>query len=121
MRSFYGGSNGMSDQKSSHRIVYLDRQTIKRGIEDGSIVLVDIREPYEFTSGHIPGSLSLPLSQFDPGALPAEPRLRTVFVCAAGVRSEKLLLSLQEAGFEFAEHYRGGIKDWVAAGESLEY
>lgn len=111
----------MIDQDSSHEIVDLDRATVKAGLADGSLLLVDIREPYEFNAGHIPGSLSLPLSQFDPSALPAEPRSRTVFVCAAGVRSEKLLLALQEAGYEFREHYRGGLKDWASAGEMLEY
>lgn len=102
-------------------IVDLDREAVKVGLANGSILLVDIREPYEFTAGHIPGSLSLPLSQFDPSALPQEPKVRTVFVCAAGVRSEKLLIALQEGGFPFREHYRGGFKDWLAAGEDIEY
>lgn len=103
------------------KVIDLDLETVKRGMADGSILLVDIREPYEFTAGHIPGSLSLPLSQFDPAALPQERKVRTVFTCAAGVRSEKLLIALQESGFEFYEHYRGGFKEWQAAGEPIEY
>ena len=51
-------------------VIDLDRETVKRGLADGSLVLVDVREPHEFAAGHIPGSVSLPLSMFDPAQLP---------------------------------------------------
>ncbi|MGC2126782.1 MAG: rhodanese-like domain-containing protein, partial [Methylovirgula sp.] len=41
---------------------------LKEGLSDGSIVLVDVREPYEFAAGHIPGSELNPLQSFDPEA-----------------------------------------------------
>ena len=52
-------------------VVDLDREAVKRGLADGSILLVDVREPHEFAAGHIPGSVSMPLSTFDPDAIPA--------------------------------------------------
>lgn len=111
----------MQELKAHHTIIDLDLETVKQGIEQGSILLIDIREPYEFTAGHIPGSVSLPLSQFDLEALPKAPKSRSVFVCAAGVRSEKLLIALQEAGLDYQEHYRGGFKEWQLKGETIEY
>ena len=73
-------------------VVDLDRETVKRGLADGSLVLVDVREPHEFAAGHIPGSVSHPLSAFDPTALPlAEEGQRIVFSCAAGVRSVRAI------------------------------
>jgi rhodanese-related sulfurtransferase len=98
-------------------IVDLDRETIKRGLADGSIVLVDVREPHEFDAGHIPGSVSLPLSVFDPGLLPEG---RVVFTCAAGIRSARAAEFAQAFGRDIREHYRGGFKDWIAAGEPVE-
>lgn len=50
----------MPDQPAT--VIDLDRETIKRGLADGSVVLVDVREPHEFAAGHIPGAVSLPLS-----------------------------------------------------------
>jgi rhodanese-related sulfurtransferase len=97
----------------------LDRETVKRGLADGSIVVVDVREPQEFAAGHIPGSVSLPLSAFDPGAIPNEPGKRVVFSCAAGVRSARILEFLQSMGLEHREHYKGGFKDWAQAGEEI--
>ena len=36
-----------------------------------------MREPHEYAAGRIPGSLSRPLSQFDPADLPEEVRAQT--------------------------------------------
>lgn len=88
------------------------------GLEDGSIALVDVREPHEFASGHIPGSVSLPLSAFDPADLPQAGRI--VFTCAAGVRSRRAIELSREAGHSVDEHYPAGFKGWAAAGEPVE-
>ncbi len=52
------------------QIVDLDLETIREGLADGSILLIDVREPHEFQMGHIPDSVSLPLSTFDPSEIP---------------------------------------------------
>jgi rhodanese-related sulfurtransferase len=118
-----GGGRGSSKEtmmNGSGEVVDLDREEIKRALADGSILLVDVREPHEFAMGHIPGSISHPLSTFDPGELPAEPGRRIVFSCAAGVRSVRAIELAQDAGLPVTEHYRGGFKDWALAGESVE-
>ncbi|AWM89053.1 sulfurtransferase [Microvirga sp. 17 mud 1-3] len=99
-------------------VVDLNRDDIKKGLSDGSILLVDVREPQEFTAGHIPGAVSHPLSTFDPDALPADRRI--VFSCAAGVRSLRAIEFAQAAGRDLREHYKGGFKDWINAGEPIE-
>jgi rhodanese-related sulfurtransferase len=101
-------------------VVDLDRDDVKRGLADGSILVVDVREPHEFAAGHIPGSVSRPLSTFDPGELPAEANRRVVFSCNSGVRSVRAIELAQAAGLDIDEHYRGGFKDWAAAGEPVE-
>jgi rhodanese-related sulfurtransferase len=101
-------------------IADLDREEIKSGLASGSIVLVDVREPHEFEAGHIPGSLSLPLSSFDPEALPVADGKRVVLSCAAGVRSRQAALFSQANGVPVDAHYAGGFKDWLMAGEPIE-
>ena len=100
------------------QIIDLDREAVKQGLSDGSILLVDVREPHEFAAGHIPGAVSNPLSTFDPSALPEGRRI--VFSCAAGVRSVRAMEFAQAAGRDIREHYKGGFKDWAAAGEPVE-
>jgi rhodanese-related sulfurtransferase len=102
------------------RIVDLDLDEVRRGLADGSMLLVDVREPHEFAAGRIPGSVNHPLSAFDPGALPAGEGKRVVFSCAAGVRSLRAIELAQAAGLDLREHYRGGFKEWSGAGEPVE-
>lgn len=98
--------------------VDLDREDVKRGLADGSIHLIDVREPHEFAAGHIPGAISHPLSTFDPASLPTDRRI--VFSCAAGVRSLRAIEFAQAVGRDVREHYKGGFKDWAASGEPIE-
>jgi rhodanese-related sulfurtransferase len=101
-------------------IVVLDRDAVKRGLADGSLLLVDVREPHEWDAGHIPGSVLMPLSQFDPGALPAGDGRRVVFSCAAGARTLKAIAISQGEGYDFNYHYAGSFRDWATAGEPVE-
>jgi rhodanese-related sulfurtransferase len=98
----------------------LDRETVKSGLADGSLLIVDVREPHEFAAGHIPGSVSMPLSAFNPGDLPMEAGKRVVLSCAAGMRSLQAAMLALQAGVRVDAHYRGGFKDWLFAGEKVE-
>jgi rhodanese-related sulfurtransferase len=94
---------------------------LKQGMEDGSIVLVDVREPNEWAAGHIPGALFNPLSAFDPLALPQEPGKRVVLHCRSGRRSVTALGLAQEAGRDDVRaHFGGGMLEWVGSGEEVE-
>ena len=97
----------------------LDIDAIQAGLADGSILVVDVREPHEFAAGHIPGSVSLPLSQFNPADIPDAGGKRIVFSCAAGVRSLRALEFAQSAGLDVDSHYIGGFKDWLMQGGEI--
>jgi len=103
---------------SKPNLVDLDRDAIKRGLSDGSMLIVDVREPHEFAEGHIPGAVSYPLSAFEPGSIPTGKRV--VLSCRSGVRSVRAAELAQAAGVDLREHYKGGFKDWAEAGEPIE-
>ncbi len=92
---------------------------VKAGLADGSIVLVDVREAYEFEAGHIPGALFNPLSMFDASALPRDGR-RIVLSCRSGKRSLNAADIAHAWGVPVDAHYAGGMLDWVANGEPVE-
>jgi rhodanese-related sulfurtransferase len=97
----------------------LDRETIKKGLSDGSILLIDVREKNEFDAGHIPGSVSMPLSTFDPASIPLNTGKRIVFSCNSGRRTLQALHQTQRAGITLRDHYKGSFQDWLAAGEPI--
>ncbi|MCJ2035205.1 rhodanese-like domain-containing protein [Methylobacterium sp. J-068] len=105
------------------KVVDLDRDAIKAGLADRSMLVIDVREPHEFAQGHIPGAVTHPLSTFDTGAiaeLVARDGRRPVFSCMSGVRSVHALAAAQNAGLPIEEHYAGGFKDWASSGEPVD-
>jgi len=95
---------------------------LKQGLADGSIILVDVREPNEWDAGHIPGATLHPLSAFDPNALPrAGEGQRVVLHCRSGRRTLSALEAAQEAGrSDITAHFGGGMLAWAGAGETVE-
>ncbi|WP_425359594.1 rhodanese-like domain-containing protein [Enterovirga rhinocerotis] len=89
------------------------------GIEDGTMIVVDVREPRELAAGMIPGSVAMPLSEFDPAGLPVDDGRRIVFVCAGGVRSRIAIEAARQAGIDVREHLAPGFKGWVAQGGAV--
>lgn len=100
--------------------VNVTRDEVKAGIAAGTLVLVDVREPHEFVQGHIPGAISMPLSQFEPEQLARLDLDKVIFSCAAGVRSMHAIMLAQAAGLDLSRHYRGGFGDWMMSGEPVE-
>jgi len=95
-------------------------QDVARGMTEGTILLVDVREPNETDLERIPGSVLLPLSAFDLSELP-DPHGRTVvFSCRSGNRSVTASRLAQAAGLGYDAHLAGGIKAWKEAGLPTE-
>jgi rhodanese-related sulfurtransferase len=101
-------------------VIDLDTDAVKAGLNNGTILLIDVREIHEFAGGHIPGSVSMPLSSFDPASIPQVSGKHVVFSCAAGVRSRRALEFAQAAGLDLAEHYIGGFKGWLMEGGPVD-
>ena len=48
----------------SSSVPAIEHEDMQKAVESGECHIVDVREPNEFEAGHIPGSLLVPLSQF---------------------------------------------------------
>lgn len=93
----------------------VDASTVRAWLESGEATLVDVREIDEHLNEHIDGAIHMPLSAFDPGALPAGAG-RVVLHCRSGDRSRRAGLRLLAAGHPEARHLAGGIMAWKDAG-----
>lgn len=82
----------------------------------GEILLIDVREPAEFSAERITGAVSFPLSSFDPAKLPDAAGRLVVFQCGVGKRSMMALTLAQQAGLPLDTHLAGGLQAWKAAG-----
>ncbi|MGA9659955.1 MAG: rhodanese-like domain-containing protein [Asticcacaulis sp.] len=93
---------------------------VNKALRANEILLVDVRETYEFEAEHIAGSYNLPLSGFDPAALPSGDGKYIVLSCAGGVRSVRAALLCQAAGINIHHHLATGLHGWVASGLPTE-
>ena len=91
----------MPDQTPSVRD--LTPQEVARGLQEGRMVLVDVREPNETALERFPGAVLVPLSAFDPAAIP-EP---------AGTRSGVRLPLRPPLGDRFAGGAGAGLCLWL--------
>src|SRR5580700_15914 len=81
----------------------------------GKARLIDVREPWEFETARIEGSVLMPMGDV-PGRAHQEldPDERLVVICHLGMRSMTVTAWLRNQGFEEAQSLRGGIDAWSA-------
>jgi len=84
----------------------------------GGTTIVDVREPGEFTAGHVPGAVLIPMGQL-PGRMGELHRGAPVYVvCASGNRSATMTGFLRSAGFD-AYSVAGGTSGWARSGRPV--
>ena len=108
----------MSEQPPTVRD--LTPEEVASGLKEGRMVLVDVREPNETAAERFPDAVLVPLSEFDPAAIPDPAGREVVFACRSGRRSVTASLAAQEQGFAYGSHLAGGILAWKAAGLPTE-
>ena len=83
-------------------------------------ILVDVREPEEWATGHVPNARHIPLRDL-PARLETLPRSTPLYlICRSGARSHRAAAYLKQAGFERPINVRGGMLAWERAGLPVE-
>ena len=94
----------------------LQPDEVAKGVQEGHMLLVDVREPNEIEVEAFPDAVVVPLSNFDPAAIPDPQGKQVVFACRSGNRSVTASLAAQAAGLPYNAHMAGGIKLWKELG-----
>ena len=102
---------------ADHKVHDLMPEEVSKGIAEGRYLLVDVREPNEVAVEAYPTCVVVPLSTFDPNAIPDPQGKQVVFACRSGKRSVTASLAAQAAGLPYDKHLAGGIIGWKAAGQ----
>jgi rhodanese-related sulfurtransferase len=85
-------------------------------------VVVDVSETEEFAAGHVVGSKNVPVSQVEQRLTDAvkNKTVPLILVCANGARSQRVLGTAKNLGYEKAQALAGGLKAWKEANLPLE-
>ena len=105
----------------------LTAEEFKKAMNDDSIYVVDVREPFEVAEGRVPAkqyvnvpigvvlpSLQMPDDEFQKKFGNRKPSTddNVVFMCRGGVRSTLALQLGQELKYKNSKHYLGGWNEW---------
>lgn len=97
----------------------INAETAKKLIEQGGMVVVDVREPAEWSQGHITEAVHIPL-----GTLMNRPRELLqqdgiIFVCSEGIRSAVACEVAAAIGRTQLYNLEGGTNAWLRQGYPL--
>jgi rhodanese-related sulfurtransferase len=79
---------------------------------DDKVLFVDVREPWEYQTTHIEGSVLIPLGQIPANLARLENAAQLVLFCHHGMRSLDAAAWLRAQGVEGAKSMTGGIERW---------
>jgi sulfur-carrier protein adenylyltransferase/sulfurtransferase len=79
-----------------------------------SVVVVDVREPWEYEINHIEGARLIPLDELPKRVNELSTADDIVVNCLSGQRSTQATRFLNSMGFKKAKNLKGGIRAWVS-------
>ena len=81
-------------------------------LKAGTPVLLDVREPSEFTSGHVPGARNVPMSRLQAEVSRLDPGTETLIIYQSGHPSAAAARLLKRADFTDVYSVKGGTTAW---------
>ena len=79
---------------------------------DAGPVVVDVREPWEYKQGHVPGAILMPLGQLASLVGKLDTEKPVAVICASGSRSQSAAALLGQKGFKTIYNVVGGTGAW---------
>ena len=102
-------------------LVDLEPDELERQIQEAApVVLVDVRTPREYESGHIAGAVSVPWGR-EATLIERWPvQTPLVLECKTGHRSQAAAWTAFELGYRQVAHLQGGMDQWKRRGKPVE-
>ena len=83
-------------------------------------IVLDVREPWEYRQGHVPGAKLIPLGELIARVDELDPSAPVAVICAHGNRSQSGAALLGQKGFKMIYNVAGGTGAWARLGLPLE-
>ncbi len=112
--AFYVMSSGGNEMEKNNSGFYqISQDTAKEMMDNQDVIILDVREQYEYDAGHIENSVLLPLSEIATRAEEVLPNKEAIILvyCRSGNRSKQGSMILAELGYTNIYEF-GGITTW---------
>jgi rhodanese-related sulfurtransferase len=100
----------MQNSASSAAPTVTPEEALRR--QQAGAVILDVREPDEWQSGHVPGAKHVPLGSLRARIGELDPNAEIIAVCHSGVRSDAAVRALRQSGFANSWNLAGGMMAW---------
>jgi adenylyltransferase/sulfurtransferase len=88
-------------------------QLAERIARGEKLEIIDVREPYEWQIGHIPGARLVPLATIPEEINRLDKKRTIILYCKVGARSLHAARQLAQAGASDVRNLSGGIIRWI--------
>jgi adenylyltransferase/sulfurtransferase len=110
----YEGFCNAQTESAASSIPTISVAELKRRMDEASAMLIlDVREPFEYEIARIDGSKLIPLDELSDRLAELSPDQQIVAVCKSGVRSAYAVQLLQRSGFAHSFNLEGGVEAWA--------
>lgn len=83
-------------------------------------IVIDVRTPAEYATGHIPGAVNIPYDEVAKRISEVDAPHGVALYCMKGPRARMGEAALLASGYEPVLHLEGGFMEWEAAGLPVE-
>lgn len=94
------------------RVKNVSTTELAEKLKAGRPVLIDVREPSEYASGHVPRAINIPVGEIASRMGELDPSAETYVICQSGRRSLRATKALTKAGFANVSNVVGGTSAW---------
>ena len=98
----------------------VDVATVYDLLDNPDVFLIDVREPFEYDTGHIPGITLIPMGDVASRLSEIPTDKEVIVTCRTGNRSAQIADFLRAQGFTNVHNMEGGIVAWEEAGYPVE-
>jgi hydroxyacylglutathione hydrolase len=98
------------------QVAQLDPPSLNKLAGKNGLQVVDVRSPEEWSKGHLPGAIHIPLAQLPDRIGELDASAPIVLQCRGGGRSSIATSFLQSRGVANVSNLAGGFDVWVAQG-----
>ncbi len=93
----------------------IDVETLAAIKDREDVLVLDVREQWEYDEGHIPGVTLIPMGEIASRMDEIPTDKEVIVTCRSGNRSGQVTEFLRQEGFDNVHNLKGGILDWQAA------
>lgn len=98
-------------------VACIDRNTLRRLLRAGEVLLIDVRPAEEFAAAHLPGAISVPLAELESAIASLPKRVEIVAYCRGPycMLAVEAVRAMKRLGRK-ARRLEDGVTEWRSAG-----